>query len=60
MFDLEKHILAGEKFIKKHSFKVIKGTSDSINSADPPLQSVAYEYAKTYNLLLLKKMRARE
>jgi hypothetical protein len=46
-----------ESYIKKHSFKVIKGTSDSINEDEPPLQNVAYEYAKKYNLLLLEKMR---
>ena len=45
-----------ESYIKKYGFKVIKGTSDSSNPDNPPLQGVAYEYAKKYNLLLLEKM----
>ena len=45
-----------ENYVKKYGFKVISGTSDSINPNDPPLQSLAYEYAKKYNLLLLEKM----
>ena len=49
-----------ESYIKKHGFKVIEGTSDSINPNDPPLQSVAYEYAKKYNLMLLEKMRTKK
>ena len=42
--------------IKKYSFKVIKETGDSINSDNPPLQGIAYEYARKYNLLILEKM----
>ncbi|MBK7855755.1 MAG: hypothetical protein IPJ79_13455 [Bacteroidetes bacterium] len=49
-----------ESYIKKYGFKVIKGTSDSINSDNPPLQGEAYEYAKKYNLLLLKKMNTKK
>lgn len=45
-----------ENYIKIYGFKVIKGTSDAI--ADTlPMQSVAYKYAKKYNLLLLEKMK---
>ena len=46
-----------ELYIKKYSFKVIKGTSDAINLNNQFLQSVAYDYAKKYNLILLKKMK---
>jgi hypothetical protein len=42
-----------EGYIKKYGFKVIKGTSDAIT----PLQTVAYEYAKKYNSILLVKMK---
>ena len=46
-----------ELYIKKYSFKVIKGTSDAIDPSKPPLQTVAYDYAKKYNMILLKKMK---
>ena len=49
-----------ESYIKKYGFKVINGTSDSINSDNPPLQGVAYEYAKKYNQLLLEKMKTKK
>ena len=45
-----------ENYIKEFGFKIIAGTSDSINPDNPPLQSLAYEYAKKYNFLLLEKM----
>ena len=45
-----------EKYIMKYGFKVIEGTSDVINPADPPLQGVAYDFAKKYNQKLLKKI----
>ena len=49
-----------EYHIKNYGFKVIQGTSDSINPNNPPLQSLAYEYAKKYNLLLLEKMKIKK
>jgi len=45
-----------ENLLKKNGFKVIQGTSDSMNPNEPPLQTVAYEYAKKYNLLILEKI----
>ena len=45
-----------EKYLNKYSYKIIKGTSDNINLNDPPIQSVAYDYAKKYNTQLLSKM----
>ena len=45
-----------EAYIKKHGFKVIAGTSDVISSNEPPLQDVAYDYAKYYNELLLQAL----
>ena len=45
-----------EDYIKKNGFKVIKGTSDVIRTSAPPLQGVAYDYAKNYNTLLLKAL----
>lgn len=41
----------------KYGFKVIEGTSDYINPNTPPLQRVAYEFAKKYNLLLYSKFK---
>ncbi len=49
-----------EDYIKKYGFKVIEGTSDSINPDEPPLQQLAYEYAKKYNLKILEKMSAKK
>jgi hypothetical protein len=45
-----------EKYLKKFKSKVIEGTSDAINVDLPPLQSVAYDYAKAYNMFLLIKI----
>lgn len=49
-----------EQYIRKYGFKVVKGTSDSINADDPPLQGVAYDFAKKYNQKLLKKIEIRK
>ncbi|MBB2145389.1 hypothetical protein GM921_07835 [Pedobacter sp. LMG 31464] len=49
-----------KSYIKKYGFKVIQGTSDSMNPDNPPMQGVAYEYAKKYNLLLLEKMKTKK
>ncbi|OYU94429.1 MAG: hypothetical protein CFE21_15580 [Bacteroidetes bacterium B1(2017)] len=49
-----------ESYMKKYGFKVVKGTSDSINSDNPPLQSVAYEFAKKYNLQLVEKIKTKK
>jgi len=49
-----------EDHLTKYSFKVIEGTSDAINEGDPPLQSVAYDYAKKYNMLLFKRIAKKE
>jgi hypothetical protein len=49
----------GEKYeahFKKYGFKVIEGTSDFIDGNKLPLQSIAYDYAKKYNRLLLQKL----
>jgi hypothetical protein len=46
-----------KNYIKKYGFKVIVGTSNSINLDEPPLQEIAYEFAKKYNLILLEKMK---
>ena len=46
-----------EQYIKKYGFKVVEGTSDAINVNDPPLQGVAYDFAKKYNLKLLEKIK---
>ncbi len=45
--------------IKKFGFKVIQGTSDAIGLNDAPLQGVAYDYAKKYNLTLLERIQTR-
>ena len=45
-----------EPHIKKFGFKVIQGTSDSINPFDLPLQNISYDFAKEYNMLLFKKV----
>ena len=45
------------EYLATHSFKVIMGTSDAMMEGNPPLQSVAYDYAKKYNTLLLLKMK---
>lgn len=49
-----------ESYIKKYGLKVVEGTSDSINPDNPPLQGVAYEFAKKYNLLLIEKMNTKK
>jgi hypothetical protein len=45
-----------EEHLKKYGFKVIQGTSDVVDSDKPPLQTVAYNYAKEYNRLLFLKV----
>jgi hypothetical protein len=45
-----------DKALKSHNFKVIMGTSDAIDTSEPPLQSVAHDYAENYNKLLLSKI----
>ncbi len=42
--------------VKKFGFKIIAGTSDSIDPKFPPLQSAAYDYAKKYNSFLSKQL----
>jgi len=41
-------------YLRKYHFKVIAGTSNTINVNDPPLQTAAYDYAKKYNQALFK------
>jgi hypothetical protein len=43
----------------KYKFKVIEGTSDVVSPGKPPLQIVAYDYAKRYNTLLIKYLNER-
>jgi hypothetical protein len=45
-----------EPYIERNGFKVIQGTSDNINPNDLPLQSISYNFAKKYNMLLIKKV----
>lgn len=46
-----------EQYIRKYGFKIVEGTSDAINVDDPPLQRVAYDFAKKYNQKLLRKLK---
>ena len=46
-----------ELHYEKYGFKVINGTSDAIKLDQLPLQSVAYEFAKEYNMKLFQKMK---
>ena len=46
-----------KSYLKNNKFKVVKGTSDAMNLDAPPLQFVAYEFAKKYNLLLIEKLK---
>jgi len=49
-----------EKYLNRYHFKVIKGTSDALRSDLPPLQSIAYDYAKRYNAILFLKIKEME